>query len=291
MVGRFGPDGQLAGLRLADDLHAGHLRGERRLEHVEPLPLGRRDRVDLQLARLFQRRVGLEFRDRRLDGLLVLGRGHDHQTLVFRIERDLGGGDQLLEDGEQVGRRLLHERVEAQDGHLRCVGLELLDRRLDRVVVLRRGHGHQPAVLRVDRDLGLGNELREDRRQVGRWVLLEGVEAERGCIRAGRGRLELVERVLDDRVLVGQGQRHQVARLRLDTQLSVRHQGLKQRERRGGIERSQRVDDQVRLGVGRGFLELLDGRLDRFMVGGRSQHGQSFLFRVDRDLRLGRQIL
>ncbi len=96
MLGRLGPHGQLARLAVGDDLDARQVFGQRGQERLEPLALGGRDRVDFQLAGLVGWGLRLELRKRRLDPLLIAGRGHGHQAVVFRVERDLRLGHQLL---------------------------------------------------------------------------------------------------------------------------------------------------------------------------------------------------
>ena len=125
VLGRLGPDHQLARLRLADDLHARHLRGQCRLEQLEPLSLGRRDRVHGELARLFRRRVGLELLHGRLDDFLILRRSHHHQTLVLGVERNLRFGDQPTQDGEQIGGWLSQQGMKLEHGRGGRSGFEL----------------------------------------------------------------------------------------------------------------------------------------------------------------------
>ena len=135
-------------------------------------------------------------------------------------------------------------------------------------MVRGRGNCHQPFVLAIERDLGFGNQLLEHGQQVRRRLLRERMKTQHRRIRAGRLRIELRKRVLDHLLIGREGQRHQAARLCLDAQQGVGHQRLEQGEHGRGIGRSDRIDHQLGLRGRGGQFELLDGRLDRLVVGG-----------------------
>ena len=158
VLGRLGPDGQLVGLFIGDDLDARQLFGQSGHEGLKPLLLGGGDRVHDQLVRLFRRRAGFKLLDRRLDDLVIRRRGHRHHAIILRVQRDLCLGDQLLKDRDQVVGRLLHQRMETQHGRIWAgsLRLQLLQRGLDRLLIGRYRQCDQAVGLRIDTQLSIG---------------------------------------------------------------------------------------------------------------------------------------
>ena len=245
---RTGPNDQPPGLLVDDEVGV----GEQPLEHRKhTIRVGRLDLIDAQTELLVLGCLALElFQD--LDDYQVLGRFRPDGQLARLIATDYLDLRQLF--GECAQKRLEPLLLRGRDGvhhqpfglFRRRAGFKLLDRRLDDLVIRRRGHRHHAIILRVQRDLCLGDQLLKDRDQVVGRLLNQRMETQHGRIWARCLRLQLLQRGLD-RLLVGwDRQRNQAVGLRVEAKLGIRHQVLQQGEHRVGIRLGQAIDFQLR---------------------------------------------
>jgi hypothetical protein len=166
LVGRS-PDEQAFGRHVVDDLHLG-IKG---LQHLHQTGrIGRPDRVRGQFPLSLRRNGLLELLKRRFDRSLVGRRGDHHQPLVFRVDGELGLRSHFGEQLEHFGRRFLIERIESQLGGLGVggCGSQLFQGRFDSLVIGWCGHGDQSLLRGVRRELGVGDQLLQQRQGRGR---------------------------------------------------------------------------------------------------------------------------
>ena len=303
MLRRLRPDRKLRRLVVLNDFNLGHFLGERLDDRLEPLALGRGDREDHQGVLFLGGQRAVDLFDRSPDQLLVGLRGDDDKPLAFFVHGDFGFRRQPRDHrGERLGRLLL-EVDHAGLGVVRprLGGLDLGERIADRGLRFGRRQDNQPLVDRVELDFRAGGEAlqqRERRRRIGRGELVD-FELARLVDRGGAA-AEFFHRRAEDFVLGGRGERHQVARLRVDRELGVGHQCLEAGEklgrsggaRRGGQPRdSDRVDFKPPLLVGRTVrVDLFEGRLDCRLLGGAGPDQQPVGLRVEGDFRVRKEL-
>ena len=229
---------------------------------------------------------------------MVGGSGHDDQAFFLRVDRDLGLGDQVGEDGGEARRRVSFKRVELKLGgvRIRSLGLELLERGLDHLVIGRDGPGDERVAGCPGRELGLGDQRGEQRQRgrglgLGERIDLDGGLAFRGCLA-----LEAGQRRFEQLVVLGQGVGDQLGVASVEREPCVGNEGLHLGyERRAAgrqIGAPHRVGLESRLHFRRASrLDLLQRRLDRFVLRGAGPGQQPAAFRVQHELRFGEQLL
>ena len=157
LIGRS--DGHQA---LAAGVH-GHRRVRRHLlDHVEQAGRhGQRQLVELQLGRVRAALLRLKGLERVLDHRLIGRNGQGDQAFRLRVDREVRVGQDGLEKRQGRVRIDLRETIDLQlRGFLRHpLDAELLQRRLDLLLVVRRGPGHQRLGSLVDRKLRIGHDL------------------------------------------------------------------------------------------------------------------------------------
>ncbi len=224
----LGPDGQLARLRLGDHLDARQLRGERGHHRLEPLLLGRGDRVGDQLSLFVQHGDLFHLVDRGLDDRVVRRRGDHRQPFPSRFEGNLRLRGQTLKRCDN-GRRLHPgERIEP---HLRGIGrrrfrLQLLQDRADRPLIGRHRQRDQALGLRIDREFRVRQERLQEREGRGGIGLREPIGFHLRCALDAGAAAELFQGLLHSLMLCRSAQDHQLARLHLQRQFGVGDQGL-----------------------------------------------------------------
>ena len=213
---------------------------------------------------------------------MIGGHGPNDQALIVLADRYLGVGDKRLERCDQRGRYRAAKPIDLELGRLdrRQIGGDLVERLLDHGVVGRRGHDDQAAGVRVEREPGVGYQLLKRREQAirrlrcGQLSLQRGLHTERGGllgririginpqygrIGAGTGRLELLDRRLDRRVLGRPGPCQQTARPSVQYELRVGEHLLQHDQHALGIRGRDRIADQlILLVVGDVPLEFLE---------------------------------
>ncbi len=227
-----------------------HVAGEVFFQRIEPqLGLGRFGLLDLG--------------KRRLDFLVVIRRGHHHQPPVSRVEGDLRLGNQPREQRHHIAGEVLFQRIKTQLGLGRFGLLDLGQGGLDLLVIRRRGRHHQPLIGRVGGDLRLGCQLSQQCHHVAGEVLFQRIKTQLGHIGTRFVRLELLQGVLDHGLIGRHGHRDQVARLRVDREIRLRHKLPQKRLGGRGIDLAQRVDlDRGRVLRRIAVAQRLDRALD-----------------------------
>ena len=260
--------------------------------------IGRTDRVCQQLVLLTVGHFACELLEHVADNH-VLGRfgpNRQHTRLAVGDHLDIGHlgcerGLKCLEPLPLGGSHRVHDQL---CGFLwRRAGLELLDDPPDRFMVVVRGHHHQPQILRIDRDLGVGNQLLKNRQHVLRRFPHNWMKTQLLGVSPGDLALDLLEDFAYRKMIAGLGPNRQLARLAAGENADVGQLGSQRRLQRlesrplGG---SRRVHDQLAgLLQGHAGLELLNGLLDRLVIGFRGHHHQTLVIRVGGDRRLGCQ--
>ncbi len=229
--------------------------GERALDHVVVAGSGPGDHLigvgsgsDLGL-----RRGQLEDLDRtgRVDGLQTIEgrRGRDARGGLGRHLLDHGGDLAVVglssprQDGARGGvgdelhvGHLLLEHLDRQGGVdvgnrirgelllqlVRHAGVHLVDRRLDRFVLGRAGPDHQPPRLRVEDELGVGEQPLEHREHALRIGRLDRIDAEAELTVARRAAGDLLDNLGNDQVLGRLGPDGQLAGFAVGDDLRAR---------------------------------------------------------------------
>ena len=257
--------------------HGLHL-GKQLRQHVgHTLRIGRLELVTDELELPLGRERLLYSLEGRLDYLVIGRRGHDHQPLA--VLGHLGSGGQLLQGGQQAGRRGLLQRIKLQDRRIRprLGRLKLFQYAADRLLLSRTGPDQQPIGLRIELDLRVGEE-RLQRGQHGCRVGYRDRIGGQGVFLFRRYvAIKLFEDPADRFVLRGQGPNGQFTRLGVGDHLDAGQLGRDVGQ--DGLEpfslgRRHRIDGQAVLLArrGRGF-HLVDDRLDNRLIDRRGQYG------------------
>ena len=298
VFGHLGPDGQFARFAVVDNLDAGKLVGHGGQQGLESLALRRRNRIDDQLAGLFQGRVGLNFLDRRADDLVIRHGGHHHQPLALGVQGYLGLGSQPGEYREQIGRWFLHQRMEPQKRRVgtRFFRLQSIQRGLDRGLVGRDGQRHQVARLGIDAQLGVGNDARKQADDGGRVGLGEAINLDlrRGLDCAALP--QLLHRLANRLVFPRRTPGDQVLVLAVDRKPGVGHQGLERGDKNlragGTVDASNQIRLEAGLIVGWAFqFDFRQRGFDRLLLLGIGPNQQSLAVRLEHELGVGIEFL
>ena len=291
MIFRRRPGDQLAGSRVDRKPGIGHqrLQGGRQLCRV-----GAGDRIDLESGLLFRRHDLLDLLDRRLDGLVLRGRGHHQQAFARGVQGDLRRGGQALQHSDQSGRRILFQAVESQRRRVFAglVRLEPRQRRSDRLLVGRNGQRDQRVGLGIDRHLGVRQQTLQQGQRRGRIGLGHRVDFQPRGVFLRRPATKLLHRRLDQRVILGRRPGDQLAGLRVDGEPGIGHQRLQGGGQLRRVGAGDRIDLESGLLLRRDdLLDPLDGRLDSLVIRRRGHHHQAFARGVQGDLCRGGQTL
>ena len=304
LEGQF--DGRLAGRRrqhqqafpflVHRDLGLGGDLGEQ-VQHVG----GRRllERIELQLGRFRIGRVGPQFLQRRLDPLMISGRGDGDQPLLRGVRGELGQGDHLSQQRLGRGQVGAAQGIDLDGAAIAGgpVQAQLFQRRLDQLLFGRRAVDDQAFGLGVRADLGFRDQrldLGGHRVQGGGGFRADVIGLEPRLIRARRFALGLdLQQGGSDRLLVAWfGQRDQAAGPLVVAQLGVGNQLFQHRDQLGRIDAGQAIDLQLRRldRIADGAApQLVHRGADRLVFGGRGpgDHGGSVF--LERDERLGNE--
>ncbi len=286
----MGPDQQPVVLLFQNHLHVGIELLQRTHDAGR---IGSGDRVGNQHESLRRGRFDLELLEEFLDHFVLLGLGPDRQLPRLRLGKDLDPRDfrrQLRKDGLES---LALRRGDGVDDELVLLVrgsafLELLDGRLDPLVVGRGGHGHDPLVARVGRHLGIRGHFLKRGHQVRRWQLRHGIELQLRRVRPRFFRLQLVDNRLDPFLIGRRGDGHQAPRRGIDRQLRLREERLQHGKRGGRVRLGEAIDIELPDSLhGRGRPELLHQGLDRLVLRGNCPGDQLAAPRVQRQFGIG----
>ncbi len=278
-----------AELRVRDRLHQ-EPGGEHRAARIEPFQ-GVDSRRGGRLRRSFSIDLLQDTDDLLLirlpcpgDQLARLGAGAEvgHRHRLTQEHHGLGGRDHL----EIVDHRLA--------GQLGRLLVELLDKLVEKFVVLRRGKGDQPAPISAQRNLRLGNGLLEETQSVVgplRCHVFQRIDDGPGHFVGRALDVDLLERPLDDLVVLRPGPGDQLVGLRALVERGVGHGLLEDLDCRGGLDDLQRIHHRARGRVGRLFdVDLLEDSLDHHVIGRPGQRGQLLRALVGREARAGHRL-
>ena len=292
-----GPDRHGAGIVVAQDLQARHVGLQRRQHRFEPPALGGGDGVHSQRARLFRRRVRLELLDNPLNHLVICFCRDGNQPLVLCIRGQLRVRHHFFEDVQQALRRRCQQEMEA-DRHsgIRAARLQLLQRAADQQLVRGNGQRHQGACLGIQRQLGFGNKLLQQRQ---RGVGIRPRQAMHLELRRvfGRGTLaQPFQGSPHDLVVFGHRPDNQVLYLAIDRKAGVGHQGLQRGDQRSRLDGRGEAMDRIRLETrlfvcGRRGAQLFQRGSDLLVIRGRRDGDQPLLRRIRGQLGAGNQLL
>ena len=163
-----GPGDQFACCLVDREFCVGYKRRQRRHQraHTAVTAATRRaaDRLDavcLEIGLLLHRGRLFELVDALLHQGMFRRRGRHRQVLAIGVHGESGVGDHRLQARNHAGRGRIGEGVDHQLPAARSLGcrLEFLQRGANHLLVLRNGQRHDAAALRVDRQLGLRNQL------------------------------------------------------------------------------------------------------------------------------------
>ena len=277
---RFGPDGQ-HGL--------GHGRGDNASGGGW---VGRFDRVGGHLAAILLGRP-LQLLDHLADDLVIGRSGPRDDRTRLGIAVELRPRQQFLEhlDGHlRIGLRdgIDHQLVRPA---ARLTRVHLVERLLDRLVLVGPSPHQQPPSLLIDRELGLREEILQERQDAVRVGVDNLVTLQLVLLLLGHVATELLDDVGNHQMFGRPGPDGEFPRLGVGDHAQSRHLGLEGRHH--GQEplplgRVDRVDRQLRLlRRGQGRLDLLQGRLDQLVIFVRGHDHQPFAVRLQSDLGLG----
>ena len=341
LVGRCGPGQQLLGLRIDREFGVGCHRLERfnhadgsgvarrQIElatgYVANEPGGRRagfqvvepcKRVDLEYQFLGRVAAGFDqINGRTYRGVIARG-GHHHQAFAGGVDRHLGFRHQVLQYGKQTLRRLFVQGVHLEHGSVfgNLFRLELIQRDLDRCLILGSGNDDQFGRLGVDSQFGLGHERLQCVQQLGAGLLLgridpvavtvlgrhhtgrtrgieksvDRVDLHDRCARRGAGGCYLIESRLNPGVVLRLGHHHQPLAGRVDRHLGFRHQVSQYGKQAVGRLFVKGVHlKRLRVFGNLGRLELIECGLDRGLVLGACQGDQPGRTGVENQSGLG----